>query len=180
MAVDVKWNLEDATAISVLSDWSIIRIEKMKKRWRHWVDVEVAQGIERRKNQFFNDEDLPELLENYERAGCIVLVAAPKKDVLKLGTKMIEVPIQKAASLFDWKDVHHVFVEDEDGDFQEYMRVNDVHFKRRYQFKSGDTTLFGDPVWRAYEVDYYVRDAISYKREIRIFDINGEAMTYDK
>jgi hypothetical protein len=181
METSVKWNLDEATEISVLSGWDVIRFEKIKhgSQWTYWVDKSIGGKIVRANRRNVMCDDLRALLEKYEAAGCGVLIAAPKKqEVLKLGTEMVAV----STKAFDWKDVRKVEI------FQygywkhkftfAHMHADDHPLFNKFRRDDFGGSWHESPsYWDEDEIGDYLRDSDTEK--FRIFNKQGEVMQYE-
>ena len=172
MATGVKWNLDEATEISVLSGWDIIKFKKHPKGWMY--------GVEGKPDiRYVTKGKLPALLEKYESAGCGVLIAAPRKEVLKLTSeKMVEVSTKE----FVWKDVHTVIMKVHGSDYMNLkFEVHHINGKSRPVFnRYAKDYAHHDWIRRPFE--WYVSEVevwINMCDECVILNREGERMNYE-
>ena len=172
METRVKWNLDEATEISVLSGWDIIRFKKGANNWMY--------GITGKPDvRSITHSKLPALLEKYESAGCGVLIATPKKEEpLKLGTKMVEVSTKE----FDWKDVAYVKITKGNGRVLEF-RYRDTDHKGDYVFElsvipPGEVAILSHANWYTWEIEADIKSASNV--HVEILNHDGEMMQYEK
>lgn len=176
METRVKWNLDEATEVMIITDSRVIEFKKAHISGG-WVDNSIDPP------QRFNNDNLQNLLDGYALAGYVPLVVAPKKEaVLKLGTKMVEVSTEP----FDWEDVKTVnvyregrkaivfkFEGDEHGDYVEGECV----FARVFIDSSGMRTK-NSYMWDAQEIEDEMFHSTTEMYEI--YNHDGELMQYNE
>lgn len=174
MAVDVKWNLEEATEVIVFGT-SITVVYKRTEEGTWMRDEE--------DKQFYpmEPEGMERMIKGYEGMDMLVMVFAPeKKPALKLGSKMKEVPIQKE-SLFDWDDVESAEVEDGDGDIMCFeWDDSQGAFRMRFRWSgSGKYGMWHQSKYTHKELKEVTDLAARFGRHLKLWDKNGEEMNYE-
>ena len=176
METGLKWNLEEATEISVLSGWDVIRFEKPRQRegvWRYWNEKVNGDGVSRSRVNIrhVKADELSALLEKYEAAGCGVLVAAPRKEPINV----------KLVKAFSWDLVTRMVYVDRDGDLWEFGRREGDMFKARIKrLRQSGFTDWGGPVWDVGELKYFAKSCVDGGRLLEIYNAEGEMMNYEQ
>lgn len=188
METSVKWNLEEAVEISVLSGMDVIQFEKSKsgESWRYWNERVSDDGVLRFRDNIRRvfTAKLPALLEKYESVGCGVLIATERKrtvlEPLKLGEKMVEVSTKK----FNWDDVAKITIYRNGFESLRYESANrtDVEgmpiFNLQYRFDQRSLFTKSTSDWFVYEVENDIKQ--SNTTEVIIFNKDGERMNYEQ
>lgn len=175
METSVKWNLDEATEVMIITGTRTIEFKRAYISGG-WVDNSIDPP------QRFNNDNLQNLLEGYASAGYIPLVVAPKKqEVLKLGSKMVEVSTKP----FDWEDVQTVNVYREGRKFLVFKFEGDEHgdyvegecvFSRVHIDPSGIRTK-NNYMWDTQEIE---EELLHISTEMfEIYNHDGELMQYE-
>lgn len=169
MTVDVKWNLFEATEVSVITDSRIIDFESEGisiMNGRLWTDPEGTT---------YSEKSMQDLLDNYERAGCVVLVAAPRKE---------ELALPKPHETFDWDEVYLVFIKHEGYTSVKfkYSHTDDDDggrvFDRWVRFAKGEKLLEDISYYNTNDIKSTVRKHSELGDEVVMFNESGDHLFY--